>query len=346
MNSPKVSVCLPTYNYAAFVGRAIESVLAQTYEDFELLVYDDASTDGTKAVVERYLGDERVRFVGHDHNQGLFANFNLSAQAARGRFVKYLCADDWLDGRFLEDTVPLLECDPALVLATTANWLVDTDGLLFGEQFGPFGDTTVVDRVAVAAALARWGNVIGMPTNTLIRRDDLIAVGGFDDRFAPAADVHLWLKLLARGDIGWFRSPRCFVRVHGQHSHSYGAGPTEAMFRVWEDGATIAAIPAGESIQHLAIGREARHCLLYVFAHCLRLNFQSAADILRFTRRHVRLLPTFLRFAVGLPATVRDQFSRIFARRTGRMVLYTPAPRRGGRVADAREQIGVFGEFE
>lgn len=346
MNSPAVSVCLPTYNYAAFVGRAIESVLAQTYSDFELLVYDDASTDDTEAVVDRFLGDERVRFVRHERNQGLFANFNLSAEAARGRYVKYLCADDWLDARFLEDTVSLLDGDPVLVLATTANWLVDADGLLTGEQYGPFGDAAAIDRTVVAAALAEWGNIVGMPTNTLIRRDDLIAVGGFEDRFAPAADVHLWLKLLTHGDMGWLRQPRCFVRVHERHSHSYGPDPTEAMFLVWEDLETLSGIPVDERVRRRALDREARRCLLYVCAHTLRLNFRKAAAIWRFTRRHVRMLPTLLRFAAGLPALARDQLSRIFALRTQRMVLYTPAPRSGESVATARKRTGVFDEVE
>lgn len=346
MDSPNVSICLPTYNYAAFIGRAIESVLAQTFADFELLIFDDASTDDTETVVERYLGDERVRYVRHHRNQGLFTNFNLSAQAARGRFVKYLCADDWLDARFLEATVPMLENDSALVLATTANWLVDVDGQLTGEQFGPFGDADVVDRAAVADALAEWGNVVGMPTNTLIRRDELLSVGGFDERFAPAADVHLWLKLLAHGDMGWVRRPHCFVRVHERHSHTYGPDPTEAMFLVWEDRETLGAIPVGDGVRRRAVNREARRCLLYACAHLLRFDGRKALSILQFTRRHVRMLPALARFGAGLPAIVRDQLSRIVALRTRRMVIYTPAPRCGRRLDDARMDVGVFGEVE
>lgn len=340
MPAPLVSVCLPTYNYSAFVGKAIESVLAQKVADFELLVFDDASTDDTARAVERYLSDDRVKFVRHEKNQGLFTNFNLSARAARGRYVKYLCADDWLDERFLEQTLPLLQNNETLVMATTANWLVDAGGVLIGEQSAGFRTGPVVSGADVARALAEWGNVIGMPTNTLIRREDLLAVGGFDGRFAPAADVHLWLKLLARGDVGWVRRPCCFVRIHARHSHDYGPDPTEAMFLAWEDAAKLPGVPVEERMLRRALYREARRCLLYVVAHLIRLRGRKALAIWRFTRRHIRVLPTLMRFALDIPQLAYGQVARIFALRTGRMVVYGPAPRAGERLVTARTRIG------
>lgn len=224
---PVVSVCLPTYNYAQFLPQAVESVLAQSFTDFELLVYDDASTDDTVAVMRPYLDDPRVKFVVQEQNQGLFANFNQSAAGARGQYIKYLCADDFLEPDYLTKMVPLLD-DPAVEIATCANWLIDGDDFLTGEQVAPFGPGGRVDAADAARALAEWHNVVGMPTNTLVRRETLMAVGGFDSRYAPAADIQLWLKLLAHGDLAWSPERLCFIRIHSTHSHSYGPDPTES----------------------------------------------------------------------------------------------------------------------
>ena len=86
---PAVSVCIPTYNYARFLGSAIESVIAQTFEDFELIVSDNASTDDTQAVIASY-DDPRIRAYRNDHNLGLFGNFSrcleLKKRRHRARF--------------------------------------------------------------------------------------------------------------------------------------------------------------------------------------------------------------------------------------------------------------------
>lgn len=344
MPSPAVSVCLPTYNYGAFLAGAVQSVLDQTYTDFELLVYDDASTDDSVEVMRRFEDDERVSFVRHEKNQGLFANFNLSIEQARGRYVKYLCADDWLDRRFLAETVPLLDAHADLVMAATANWLVDVNGELIGEQRAPFGDGPHVGARTVVEELARWGNVVGMPTNTLIRRDALTAVGGFDAGYAPASDVHLWLKLLARGDMGWVPRPRCFVRIHSRHTHDYGPDPTESIFTIWRDAASLPGTQVSEKLARNAMRREAQHSLLYVAAHLLKLRFKAARKLLAFAGKHVNLMGATLRFLVALPVQARDQAERIFALRTGRMVVYTPRPRAGEPLQRARSALAAEAE--
>lgn len=341
MPPPIVSVCLPTYNYASFLTCAVESVLSQTFREFELIVYDDASSDNTVEVMRQYLEDERVTFVRHEINQGLFANFNQSIEQARGRYIKYLCADDWLDQHFLEDTVPLLEADAGLVMATTANWLVDIDGELIGEQRGPFGSGIHVPAADVAVALAQWGNVIGMPTNTLIRRDALVAVDGFDVTYAPASDVHLWLKLLAHGDMGWVPQKRCFVRIHSAHSHSYGTDPTESMFLIWGDASELPGTPVSAALARYALYREALRVELYVAAHLLKLRAGAARQLFAFTRKHVHLGRATLMFIASLPRTALDQARRLSALRSGRLVVYTPRPRRGEKLKVARAEAAA-----
>ena len=135
-----------------------------------------------------------------------------------------------------------------------------------------------------------------MPTNTLIRRDAVEAVGGFDPRFAPASDIHLWLKLLARGDLGWMPDPLCFLRVHATKGHDYGPDPTESTFLGWEDAASWPRTPVDRARARTALYAEAERSLLYVAAHLAAAPPARALEILRLTGRHVswwRVLPRF-----------------------------------------------------
>ncbi len=329
MTGPAVSVCIPTYNYVDVVVRAVESVLAQTFEDFELLIYDDASTDNTVEVLQPFLDDPRVTLVVQDQNQGLFANFDQSAERARGRYIKYLCADDWLDPRFLELTVPVLDAHPEIQLLTTANWDVDWDGALVAKHVAPFGDGPVVVAEHAAKQLALWGNVVGMPTNTLIRRAALEAVEGFDAHYAPGADVHLWLKLLAGSDMGWISQPLCYWRIHRQHTHDYGPDPSESMFLVWRDAPQIGSSPASPKTAQIGLDREAIHCAVHASAHVLRGNIGAARRLMTMATKHVSRMRVLGLMLISGPRLVVDHARRILAIRRDRLVVYSPRPRIG-----------------
>jgi glycosyltransferase involved in cell wall biosynthesis len=333
---PLVSVCIPTYNYARFLPGAIESVLGQTLEDLELIVLDDASTDDTAAVAERYA-DERFRYVRHERNIGLFANFNRCLEVARGDFVKVLCADDWLHPRSLEDGLRALAADPRAGLATSPAWHADAGGEVIGMVRAPFGTAprTVPGREAIAAH-ADWGNVAGMPSHVLLRREAIADAGGFEAEFAPASDMHLWLKVLARWDLAWIPEPRCSLRLHDEHGHDYAYEANESVFRLWEDMARRAPDAVDAAMLRRAAQREAQHHLLYVAAGALRGDVGTARRLLAETRRHARLPAALVTFVLSLPRTAYEQASRVFAQRTGRLVLYDPAPRAGPRSNESR----------
>jgi cellulose synthase/poly-beta-1,6-N-acetylglucosamine synthase-like glycosyltransferase len=329
VKDPRVSVCIPTYNYAELLPRAIESVLEQTFDDFELLVYDDASTDETVEVMQRYLEDPRVTLVVQEQNQGLFANFDQSASQARGEYIKYLCADDWLDRRFLERTVPVLDAQPAAQLLTTAHWHVDYEGQLYAAQVAPFGSGPIDSADHAALQLALWGNVVGMPTNTLIRRSALEAVGGFDAHYAPGADVHLWLKLLALGDLAWVPEKLCYWRIHRRHTHDYGPDPSESMFLIWEDAPQLENSPVSAATSQAGVDGEAMHYALHAGAHLLRGRLARARALMAVAGRHVSLTRLLGLLLTRLPRMAFDQLRRLIAVRRGRLVIYDPRPRGG-----------------
>src|SRR3954454_2353867 len=114
---PQVSVVMPTWGQAAFIRRAIESLLGQSFANWELLIVDDASPDDTASVALPYLIDERVRYLHLPHNQGLGAALNAGVNEARSELIAYLPSDDIYHAGHLADLVATLDAQPDAVLA-------------------------------------------------------------------------------------------------------------------------------------------------------------------------------------------------------------------------------------
>jgi hypothetical protein len=326
-----ISVCIPTFNYGRFLGRAVDSVLAQDRGDFELIVVDNASTDDTQDVLARY-DDPRLRVVRNPRNLGLFGNFARCLELASGELVKFLAADDWLHPAYLREAAALAEAHPSAAIVSGPGFYVDEAGTVFGAGvFGVFGAGLVPGADALAAQ-ARLLNVVGMPSNALLRRAALEDAGGFDGRFAPAADVHLWGKLLARHDLAWFDRPLSYLRFHRTKAHDYGLDPSESTFLAWEDLGRTAGPRVGPDVVRAALDAEAERSLLYVTTHLLTGDVSGARRIAAFTTPHVPATRALSRFVLRLPVLARAQGARVVATRTGRLVLYAPLPRRGPRL--------------
>ena len=118
---PLVSICIPTYNYRHYLSDALDSALAQEFADIEIVVVDNCSDDGTPDLVEAYCRrDSRVIFHRNSRNLGMTANFNRSMALARGKYVKFLCADDILATDCVGKMVAVLEADPDVRLSDAA----------------------------------------------------------------------------------------------------------------------------------------------------------------------------------------------------------------------------------
>jgi glycosyltransferase involved in cell wall biosynthesis len=123
---PKVTVCIPTYNRANFLAHALESVLRQTYGDFELLVCDDASTDSTPEIVRQY-GDSRIRYIRHPENLGRSRNMRSGFAAARGEYFIKFDDDDALTPEFIAKTTAILDAESAVDFVCTNHWIIDAN---------------------------------------------------------------------------------------------------------------------------------------------------------------------------------------------------------------------------
>lgn len=216
-SSPKVSVCIPTYNYGEFISDAIESVLAQTFTDFELIVVDNCSTDGTKEIVTRYAGvNSKVTYHRNELNFGMVGNWNICLEYARGEFVKILCADDVLEKDCLEKSVGAFDETPTVVLVSSSRILVDRTLHPTGIVYKYSDRYEVIPGSKMIANVLMTWNSIGEPSAVLFRKT--LAKRGFDCGYYQQADMEMWFYLLEKGDFAFLPEPVCRIRVHEQQT--------------------------------------------------------------------------------------------------------------------------------
>lgn len=127
--TPLVSIGLPVFNGEAYLEQALESILAQTWSNFELIISDNASSDRTGEICQTYIKrDRRIRYVRNAENRGAAFNYNQTVALAQGRFFKWAAADDWLAPTFLEACLTSLQSDHSVVLAYPLTQVVDENG--------------------------------------------------------------------------------------------------------------------------------------------------------------------------------------------------------------------------
>jgi glycosyltransferase involved in cell wall biosynthesis len=217
----KVTIAIPTYNTAKFLPLAVESVLAQTYRDFELIICDNASTDETPKLVQRWLSDERVRYVRFETlvNQG--GNWNRCLDLARGDYVSLLHADDEYLPSFIADRVSQLDAHPSVGLAFGAVDIIDVQGNVTAVQ--SYRDDEVVLPPQVFMRDLLRGCLVS-PVSPMVRRSCYDVVGRFNDdpQKLWGIDWGMWLRLAARWDVAYSPKRSARYRIHGNSGTSAG----------------------------------------------------------------------------------------------------------------------------
>ena len=209
--NPKVSVIITTYNRAALLPRAIRSVLAQTYENYELIVVDDCSTDDTPEVVQRFV-DSRIRAVRHADNMGHSAALNTGIRLARGEYIAFLDDDDeWVDQKLLRQVRTLDASDPRVGLVYTWFDYVDaTSGMRrAGGRSVMSGD--------ISEDMLGW-ELPAPPSAYLVRAKAARRIGGFDETLTNANDRDFLTRLSMQWHVAVVRD--VFMVMHGGHVRS------------------------------------------------------------------------------------------------------------------------------
>jgi len=214
MSTVKISVCIPTFNGADYIRQAIHSVLEQDYQDYEIIVVDNASTDQTAAIVDsiRLLpGGDRIRVYGNDQNIGLAGNLNKCLEYARGEYIKFLCVDDLLLAGCLGKMAAGLDTHPNVTVVCGGRLAVNKTGESLGfRRYAP--RTAVVSGYKVISRCLFIGNLIGEPTAVMFRKRDLVS--HFREDLPQLMDIEMWFRLLEQGDLLSLKDPLCAIRIH------------------------------------------------------------------------------------------------------------------------------------
>lgn len=202
MSHPAVSIVVPVYNAEAFLDESLRSIVAQTFRDREIIVMDDASTDGSSSIVERF-GDA-VDLVRQPRNRGQFGNVWDGIERARGDFVAIYHADDIYDPTIVEKEVAYLQSHPGVGAVFCMDRFMDPAGHIYGELRLPdvVRGEAPLDFATVLNALLEYRNRFLRTPGAMVRREIYREVGPFsEDRYASAADLDMWMRIARRYPI-------------------------------------------------------------------------------------------------------------------------------------------------
>ena len=284
--TPKISIVLPNYNYARYLDERITSLLTQTFEDFELIIVDDASTDDSRAVIERYSSDPRIRTVWFEVNSGMtFKRWGDGAALATGEYLMFAGADDTCAPTLLESLVQVLDQHPEVGVAVCQSWEIDSVGkrvkikhpkprwardfIVSGEEEGVYQLTEATIQNASAA---------------LCRRSLFERCGGFDLSLRVCADWMLWSRILSMSHLAWLAEPLNCYRKHDRTvraSTRPGAAIPEEYHVV---NFILGAFPFSESSREAAWDKLAHHWINHLLTERWHADVGYHRSIYRLAR--------------------------------------------------------------
>jgi glycosyltransferase involved in cell wall biosynthesis len=208
MNVPAVSVILPAYNCEKFIGKAIQSVLQQTFTDFDLIIINDGSTDNTETIIHEF-DDQRIIYLKNSNNQGLIYTLNKAITHANGKYIARMDADDiCLRDRLAKQKAFLDQNEDITVIASTIEFINEQE-----EKTGIWElDRQTITPAQIKGAILKQ-NCIAHPT--VMMRSEIIKQLKYKEYQKNIEDYDLWLRLLNRGyKIAKLNEPLLLYRIH------------------------------------------------------------------------------------------------------------------------------------
>ena len=304
--NPKISIVLPTYNAAPFLPASIRSALKQSRGDFELLVMDNASTDGTEQVVAN-LPDPRIRYVRNPENYGFGGNIARGFDLARGDYVTLLGADDIFGPSFVERTAAILD-------EHAAASMVHSDAIWIDEEGRPFGESAA-KWPAMSSRREAFINCFrhGFCTSALMmRRKHLVGSDWtIQQSWGPGADLPLFLWLCLMGEVRYVNTPLVCYRHHRRNMSTAmfgGAGGGLLWLEKWGLDLTL-NWPAAQRLGLESAKGEIQACIAVRnirMAHLGRIHglrwgwLKTFGEALALSPRVAWRWDTWVRFAFGL----------------------------------------------
>jgi len=308
MRTPRVTVIVPTYNRAGYLAEAIGSVLAQTFDDFEVVVVDDGSTDGTAALVGAF-DDARVRYLYQDH-RGISAAMNAGVRSARGDYVARLDSDDrWLP-HMLAALVPVLDARPAVGVVYGRGQAMDREGRLISHVQG------MPERFPGDALRSLAYDDCTCNIALLVRRACFDRVGLYDETLPANEDWDMWLRVARHYGLAFVDQVLACIRWHdgnltGPASPHFAlvletrTAPLDKLFSDPDLPAAVRALrPAAYANVYLFRG------LRWLGSRHIRRASREFGAALRVSDERLMTLVRILWFALAVPAMNRSGVGR------------------------------------
>lgn len=224
---PPVSICIPVYNGAEYLEHCLDSVLAQTYNRFEIVLVDDQSTDDSVKIAEQYAHrDARIKVFRNPKNLGLVGNWNRCVELASGQWLKFVFQDDQIYPECLEkmlavqqEGIDLIVCRREFVFDDVAQsqkeWYLRHDSEYSLDVLFP-GQRRISGEDISRAAVQHFNkNFIGEPTAVMLRRSAFFEYGPFNANMIQACDLEYWIRISANGGLVYVPETLAHFRVHG-----------------------------------------------------------------------------------------------------------------------------------
>ena len=235
-STPKVSVIVPNYNHAPYLRQRLDSIVNQTFRDFEVIVLDDASTDNSREVIETYAGDPSFRFLLNETRKGsAFKQWQKGLERARGEYIWFAESDDCASPHFLSKLLPTLEKDKSLglvycqsylvnpgsrVLGDAIQWTDDLDPVRWKKDFINSGWAEIKDYLSKK-------NTIPNASAVLLRASVLRSVDELDAGYKLCGDWLLWIKILLRSNVGYVAQKLNYWRQDSSNARTHPPGVLE-----------------------------------------------------------------------------------------------------------------------
>jgi glycosyltransferase involved in cell wall biosynthesis len=225
MDTPRVSVIVPNYNHAQYLGQRLDSILTQTFRDFELIFLDDASNDGSLQVLDAYAGEDRMQVHINEENSGNpFRQWNNGIALARGEYIWVAESDDYAEPSLLEKLVKALDANPDAGLAYCQSWVVgpnDGDGAktLLEAPYASFVDSSRWKQDFVNSGTDElknylaYKNTIPNASAVLFRKSQLPDGAKAPEDMRLAGDWMFWVGILAKSNLAYLSEPLNYFRA-------------------------------------------------------------------------------------------------------------------------------------
>ena len=233
--SKLMSIGIPAYNNGAYIGETIESILAQTYKNIELVIVDDNSSDNTYQVLQQYAEkDKRVKIYKNETNLGMAGNWNRCLELCTGEFMKLVCADDLLAPNMIEYEMKIFRKYPEVVLVGSDTRLVDLQGKYKG-WYRRYKHSGIIDGKIVVRKGFFSQDYFGAPQANAFRRSAYEKVGGFSPEFHYIVDYDFFVEIAKLGKIYIIHEPLNYFRVRGDSNTGQVMGEDKQKTQIYVD---------------------------------------------------------------------------------------------------------------